>query len=148
MPWPKSCKPSSRTSSHPTSTHAGSGLCRNCPRRLPGRSSATNYEQSHNSLSHPAGGPMSAAQAILIMGGMFNLMFSTIAAFLLYWVRLRDPAMPVPHYGLITHTSSVTNGTLLLTLALAIQSTSFAPGINRGLAVVDVIATFITHASS
>ena len=48
---------------------------------------------------------MNAPQAILIMGGMFNLMFSTIAAFLLYWVRLRNPGERVPHYGLITHTS-------------------------------------------
>jgi len=88
---------------------------------------------------------MYAAQAILIIGGMFNLMFSTIAAFLLYWVRLRDPAMPVPHYGLITHTSSVTNGMLLLTLALAIQYTSFTPAINTGLAVAEVIATLLTN---
>ena len=89
---------------------------------------------------------MNAPQAILIMGGMFNLMFSTIAAFLLYWVRLRNPAVPAPHYGLITHTSSVTNGMLLLALAVAIQYTSFTPAINTGLAVAEVIATLLTNA--
>ena len=72
---------------------------------------------------------MSAAQSWLIIGGLFNLFFSTLAAFSLYWVRLRDPSKPAPHYGVITHTSSVTNGLVLLALATVIDHTPFIPAI-------------------
>ena len=88
---------------------------------------------------------MTTAQAWLIAGGLFNLFFSTLAAFALYWVRLRDVQLPVPRYGLITHTSSVTNGTLLLALSVAIEHTSFTPGINTGLAITAVLATELTN---
>jgi hypothetical protein len=88
---------------------------------------------------------MTTAQTWLIVGGVFNLFFSTLAAYALYWVRLRDPQKPVPHYGLIAHTSSVTNGMLLLGLSIAIEHTNFAPGINTGLAVAAVVATELSN---
>jgi hypothetical protein len=70
---------------------------------------------------------LTAAQTWLIAGGMFNLFFSTIAAYALFWVRTRDPQKPVPRFGLITHTSSLTNGVLLLALSVAIPHTGFPP---------------------
>src|SRR5262249_4531212 len=88
---------------------------------------------------------MSTAQSWLIVGGLFNLFFSTLAAFSLYWVRVRDPSKPAPHYGVITHTSSVTNGLLLLGLSLAIEHTNFTPTINTGLALAEVLATLLTN---
>ncbi len=88
---------------------------------------------------------MSAAQSVLIVGGMFNLFFSSIAAFTLYWARLRNPMAPAPRYGVITHTSSVTNGILLLALAVAIEHTNFTPNINSGLAIAEFTATLFTN---
>jgi hypothetical protein len=87
---------------------------------------------------------MSTAQGWLIVGGLFNLFFSTLAAYSLFWVRMRDPSKPAPHYGVITHTSSVTNGLLLLGLSLAIDHTNFAPTINTGLAVAEIFATLLS----
>jgi hypothetical protein len=87
---------------------------------------------------------MSAAQTVLIVGGMFNLFFSTLAAFSLYWARLRNPMAPAPHYGVIAHTSSITNGVLLLALVVAIEHTSFTPTINTGLALAEVLATLLS----
>ena len=88
---------------------------------------------------------MSAAQSWLMIGGLFNLFFSTLAAFSLYWVRLRDPSKPAPHYGVITHTSSVTNGLLLLGLATVIDRTPFIPAITTGFAVAETIVTLLTN---
>ena len=88
---------------------------------------------------------MSAAQSWLIIGGLFNLFFSTLAAFSLYWVRLRDPSKPAPHYGVITHTSSVTNGLLLLALATVIDRTPFIPAIATGFAIAETIATLLSN---
>lgn len=89
---------------------------------------------------------MSNAQAWLIVGGMFNLFFSTLAAFALYWVRLRDVEKPVPRYGLIAHTSSITMGVLLIALSAVIEHTHFAPFINTGLAIAALVATLLTNA--
>jgi hypothetical protein len=89
---------------------------------------------------------MTSAQAWLIIGGMFNLLFSSLAAYALYWVRLRDPVKPVPHYGLITHTSSITLGLVLIALSVVIEHTNFTPTINTGLAVAVVISTLLTDA--
>jgi hypothetical protein len=88
---------------------------------------------------------MTSAQTWLIVGGVFNLFFSILAGYALYWARLRDLQKPVPHYGLIAHTSSVTDGLLLLGLSLAIEHTNFAPGINTGLAIAVVVATQLTN---
>lgn len=88
---------------------------------------------------------MSAAQSWLVIGGLFSLFFSTLAAFSLYWIRLRDPARPAPHYGVITHTSSVTNGVLLLALATVINNTPFPPAINTGFAIAEVVATLLSN---
>ncbi len=88
---------------------------------------------------------MSTAQSWLMVGGLFNLFFSTLAAFSLYWVRLRDPSKPAPHYGVITHTSSVTNGLLLLGLSIAIEQTHFTPAINMGLAMAEIFATLLSN---
>lgn len=88
---------------------------------------------------------MTTAQAWLIVGGVFNLFFSTLAGYALYWLRLRDVQAPAPRYALITHTSSVTNGVLLLALSVAIEHTSFAPGINTGLALAAVVSTQLTN---
>ncbi len=88
---------------------------------------------------------MSPAQSWLMIGGLFNLFFSTLAAFSLYWVRVRDPSKPAPHYGVITHTSSVTNGLLLLALATVIDHTSFTPAIAVVFAVAEIIATLLTN---
>ena len=82
----------------------------------------------------------------LIVGGMFNLFFSTIAAYFLYWVRIRDPQKPVPHYGLITHTSSITMGLVLIALSVVIEQTHFTPLINTGLALAAVVGTVFTDA--
>jgi hypothetical protein len=87
---------------------------------------------------------MSTAQGWLIVGGLFNLFFSTLAAFSLYWTRMRDPSKPAPHYGVITHTSSVTNGLLLLALSVAIDHTNFTPAINTGLSVAEIVATLLS----
>ncbi len=88
---------------------------------------------------------MSTAQSWLIVGGLFNLLFSTLAAFSLYWVRSRDPSKPAPHYGVIAHTSSVTNGLLLLGLSIAIEHTHFTETINTGLAIAEIFATLISN---
>ena len=88
---------------------------------------------------------MTTAQTWLIVGGVFNLFFSTLAGYALYWARLRDLQKPTPHYGLIAHTSSVTDGLLLLGLSIAIEHTNFAPGINTGLAIAAVLATELTN---
>jgi hypothetical protein len=89
---------------------------------------------------------MTSAQAWLVIGGMFNLLFSSLAAYALYWVRLRAPAKPVPHYGLITHTSSITLGLVLIALSVVIERTNFTPTINTGLAVAAFVSTLLTNA--
>ena len=88
---------------------------------------------------------MSAAQAWLIVGGLFNLFFSSLAGYVLFWARLRNVKAPVPRYGLITHTSSITDGLVLLGLSLAIDHTGFIPSINIGLAIAVLVATELTN---
>jgi hypothetical protein len=88
---------------------------------------------------------MSAAQAWLIVGGVFNLFFSTLAGYALYWFRLQHVTEPVPHYAPITHTSSITDGLLLLGLSVAIEHTGFIPGINIGLAIAILVASELTN---
>jgi hypothetical protein len=88
---------------------------------------------------------MSPAQAWLIVGGIFNLFFSTLAGYALYWLRLQHVEDPVPRYALIAHTSSITDGLLLLGLSVAIEHTGFIPGINLGLAIAVLLATEFTN---
>lgn len=86
---------------------------------------------------------MSTAQAILIIGGVLNLFLGTIAAYVLYWVRVADPTTPAQRYGLTTHKVTLWNGFLLLGLAVAIDHTGFTPTLNSGLAGIEVVATLL-----
>lgn len=88
---------------------------------------------------------MSTAQTWLIVGGTFNIFFSTLAAYVLFWVRTRDTSKPVPHYGLITHTSSLLNGVVLIALSVVIEQTHFAANINTGLAIAEFLGTLLTN---
>ena len=88
---------------------------------------------------------MSPAQAWLIVGGVFNLFFSSLAGYGLYWFRLQHVAEPVPRYALISHTSSITDGLLLLGLSVAIEHTGFIPAINIGLAIAILVGSELTN---
>jgi hypothetical protein len=87
---------------------------------------------------------MSRAQTWLIVGGMFNLVFSSFAAYLLFWLRLRDPHKKMPRYGLITHTSSITMGLVLIALSVVIEQTHFSPKITLSLAIAAVVSTLLS----
>jgi hypothetical protein len=86
---------------------------------------------------------MTGAQSWLIVGGLLNLFIGVIAAFALYWTRVRDPNTPAQRYGLVTHKTTLWNGFLLLGLAVAIEHTNFTPTINTWLAATEVIATLL-----
>ena len=73
---------------------------------------------------------LTPAAAILLVGGLANLAFSTLAGFVLYWIRLRDVAVPPPRYALITHTSATTNGLVLIALSVAIVHSGFTEPID------------------
>lgn len=88
---------------------------------------------------------MSTAQTWLIIGGTFNVVFSTLVAYALFWVRSRDPQKPVPHYGLIAHTSSITNGLVLIALSVVIDHTNFTANINTGLAIAEFLGTLASN---
>jgi hypothetical protein len=82
-------------------------------------------------------------QAILLVGGLANLTFSTLAGFALYWLRMRDVSRPPPRYALITHTSATTGGLVLIALSVAIVHTGFTEPINVLLAVGEVAAVVL-----
>jgi hypothetical protein len=88
---------------------------------------------------------MTPPQTILILGGLFNLLFSSLAGYLLLWVRARDPQRKVSRYAAVTHTSSITNGLLLLGLSVAIPHTGFIAPINIGIACAEVLATLLSN---
>ncbi|MEP7199189.1 MAG: hypothetical protein ABI874_05155 [Chloroflexota bacterium] len=88
---------------------------------------------------------MSTAQTWLIIGGTFNIVFSTLVAYVLFWVRARDPQKPSPHYGLIAHTSSITNGLVLIALSVVIDHTNFTANINTGLAIAEFLGTLLSN---
>jgi len=46
--------------------------------------------------------PLTPAAAILLVGGLANLAFSTLAGFMLYWIRLRDVSVAQPRYAAVT----------------------------------------------
>lgn len=87
---------------------------------------------------------MSAAQQILIVGGVLNLFLGTLAAYVLYWVRVNKPNVPAQRYGLTTHKVTLWNGFLLLGLAVAIDHTGFTATLNSVLAGLEVLATLMS----
>jgi uncharacterized iron-regulated membrane protein len=89
---------------------------------------------------------LTPAAAILLVGGLANLAFSTLAGFMLYWIRLRDVSVPQPRYAHITHTSATTNGLLLIALSVAVVHSGFSEPVMIGLAVAEVIATMLSDA--
>jgi uncharacterized iron-regulated membrane protein len=89
---------------------------------------------------------LTPASAILLVGGLAILAFSTLAGFVLYWVRLRDVHLPPPRYALITHTSATTNGLVLIALSVAIVHSGFTEPITIGLAVAEVVASVLADA--
>jgi hypothetical protein len=80
-------------------------------------------------------------QSILIVFGVLNLAFATIAGYFLYWDRVRDVSDAPPRFALITHTSAMTSGLILLALSVAIEFTGFTSSINVGLALLAVAAS-------
>jgi hypothetical protein len=90
--------------------------------------------------------PLAPAAAILLVGGLANLAFSTFAGFTLYWIRMRDVTVPPPRYAHITHTSATTNGLLLIALSVAVVHSGFTEPVMIALAVAEVIATVLSDA--
>ncbi len=88
--------------------------------------------------------PLSTPQAILIIGGLINILFSSLAGYVLFWIRTRNTKAPVNRYAITTHTAAITNGTLLLGLAVAIPYTGFITPINIAIACAEVLATFLS----
>lgn len=86
---------------------------------------------------------MTTAQSWLIVGGLLNLFIGVLAAYALYWIRVRDPEKPAQRYSLVTHKTTLWNGFLLLGLAVAIEHTNFTATVNTWLAVAEVIATLL-----
>jgi len=89
---------------------------------------------------------MTTPQAILIIGGMLNILISTLAGYLVLWIRARDTHKPISRYAATTHTSAITNGVLLLGLSVAIVHTGFIEPINIMIAIAEVIATLFSTA--
>ena len=84
---------------------------------------------------------MTTPQAILIIGGLLNILFSSLAGYMVFWIRARDKHAPITRYAVTTHTASIMNGTLLFGLAVAISHTGFITPINTGIACAEVLAT-------
>jgi hypothetical protein len=87
---------------------------------------------------------LTAAQAVLLVGGLASLTFATVTGFALYWIRLRDVLRPPPRYALITHTSALTNGILLIALAVAVPYSGFTDQINLLLAGAELVAVVLS----
>jgi hypothetical protein len=87
---------------------------------------------------------MTTAQAIFIVGGMLNIVISSLAGYMLFWIRARDPKKPISRYGITTHTSAITNGVLLIALSVAIPHTGFIAPINIVIACAEVLATLLS----
>jgi hypothetical protein len=86
---------------------------------------------------------MTTPQAILIIGGMLNIFISSLAGYVLIWIRARDPKRVISRYGLTTHTAAIINGVLLLGISVAIPHTGFISEINTGIAIAETIATLL-----
>jgi hypothetical protein len=87
---------------------------------------------------------MTTPQAILIIGGLINILFSSLAGYMVLWIRSRDTKAPISRYAVTTHTAAIMNGTLLFGLAVAIPHTGFIAPINIGIACAEVLATFLS----
>ena len=87
---------------------------------------------------------MTTPQAILIIGGMANIVISSLAGYMLLWIRMRDPKKAISRYAITTHTSAIMNGVLLLGLSVAIPHTGFINEINIGIAIAETLATFLS----
>lgn len=87
---------------------------------------------------------MTTPQAILIIGGMLNIFISSLAGYMLIWIRARDPKRVISRYALTTHTAAIINGVLLLGMSVAIPHTGFISQINIGIAIAETIATLLT----
>lgn len=87
---------------------------------------------------------MTTPQAILIIGGMLNILVSSLAGYVLLWIRSRDPKRVISRYGLTTHTAAIINGVLLLGLSAAIPHTGFLAEINIGIAIAETVATLLS----
>lgn len=87
---------------------------------------------------------MSTPQAILIIGGLLNILVSSLAGYMVLWIRARNTKAPISRYAVVTHTSAIMNGTLLFGLSIAIQYTGFITPINIGIACAEVLATFLS----
>jgi len=84
---------------------------------------------------------MTTPQAILIIGGLLNILFSSLAGYMVLWIRARNTKAPISRYAVVSHTSGIMNGTLLFGLAVAIQHTGFIAPINIAIACAEVLAT-------
>ena len=85
---------------------------------------------------------MTTAQSLLIFGGLVNILASIVIAYALYWIRLRDVQRPTGG-GLVSHKVTLWNGFLLFSLAVAIEYTGFSDQVNTGLALAEVIISFL-----
>jgi hypothetical protein len=88
------------------------------------------------------------AQAILILGGLVNLLVSILVAYFLYWQRVREPLLPAPRYGLNAHKVSLWNGFLLLGLSVVMPFTGFTAAVNTALAAAQVLGTLLSDLSN
>jgi hypothetical protein len=82
---------------------------------------------------------LSPAAAILMVGGLASLTFAALAGFALYWIRVDDVTREPPRYALITHTSAITHGLLLIALAVVIPYSGLTENIQVGLAAAEVL---------
>jgi hypothetical protein len=84
---------------------------------------------------------LSTPQAILLMGGVANILVSSLIGYVVLWVRMRDLEKPMSRYSMVAHTGAIMNGTLLMGFAFAIQYTPFIEPVKIGIAVAEVLAT-------
>jgi hypothetical protein len=91
---------------------------------------------------------MSTAQSLFIIGGVLNLLLSVLAAYGLYWQRVRHPEIPAQRYALVSHKVTLWNGFLLLGLSVAIGHTGYIDLVNTGLAAAQVTGTLLSDISN
>jgi hypothetical protein len=85
---------------------------------------------------------LSTPQAIFLIGGLVNILVSSLVGYVVLWVRTRDPEKPISRYSMVAHTGAIMNGTLLMGFAFAIQYTPFIEPVKTGIAIAEVLATF------
>lgn len=87
---------------------------------------------------------MSQAQSLLVFGGMLNFFVGALAAFAMYWGRVRRPEQPSPKFALLTHRGTLMNGVFLLGLAVAIDHTNLGPTVPVLFAAAEVVVTLLS----